>query len=80
MDRETPQPPAHAYRVMVDVLGDRYFKSQPPKVGTRLTVVGNDRIETKWDVASYTAPAAAARAAIRGCHVVGTPYQDRPNQ
>lgn len=49
-------PPAIAYFDVADVVGERYFLTQPPRCGVRVTVTAlSDRVPSQWDVDPGTA-------------------------
>jgi hypothetical protein len=47
---DRPVPPAAAYPIVAELLGDRWFLKRPPEKGIRVVVVGVDNVATQWDL------------------------------
>lgn len=71
---EKPQPPANAYHVMADLLGEDYFAAPPPSAGVLMYVTGSDQRQTQWAVSGADATDLFRRARSRGMHVRTEPY------
>lgn len=71
------EPPAAAYPLVAELLGDAYFAEPPPALGIEVIVRGPDRINTTWRMSTSAAQALYARVAhdARLAWVLAQPYE-----